>query len=90
MATVMTWSNSEGIQGRCDASCHTARLPECKCMCGGRYHGKAFEPGGMEAAIQEYHDEIITSAERRAANQGFQIRATSKRKLLKDLTKDIF
>ena len=41
MATIMTWGNSEGIQGRCDAKCHTAEKPECDCMCRGRFHGAA-------------------------------------------------
>lgn len=36
MATLMTWGNSDGAKGRCDAKCHEAKEPEC--MCGGRYH----------------------------------------------------
>tara|TARA_Y100000310_G_scaffold143479_1_gene142845 strand:+ start:2338 stop:2565 length:228 start_codon:yes stop_codon:yes gene_type:complete len=39
MATVMTWGNSDGTQGRCDAKCHNAAESECDCMCEGKYHG---------------------------------------------------
>ena len=39
MATLMTWGNSDGTKGRCDARCHDAKEPECSCMCQGRYHG---------------------------------------------------
>ena len=39
MTTLMTWGNSDGTQGRCDARCHDAHEPKCDCMCKGRYHG---------------------------------------------------
>ncbi len=38
MATIMSFSNSDGTR-RCDSRCHGARQPECKCICGGKYHG---------------------------------------------------
>ena len=29
-----------GVKGRrCDGTCHNAKKPNCKCICGGRYHG---------------------------------------------------
>ena len=35
----MTQGNSEGTR-RCDGTCHHAKKPTCRCICGGRYHGK--------------------------------------------------
>jgi len=87
MATVMSWGNSEGVQGRCDAKCHSARLPECDCMCGGRYHGKGLVPGGLEQAVREYGDEILESAKQRAADEGVELKAKSVGELLTILSR---
>lgn len=43
MTTVLTVGNSEGSRS-CTATCHDAKLPECDCVCGGRYHGKGSGP----------------------------------------------
>lgn len=75
MATVMTWGNSEGTQGRCDARCHNAVEWKCRCMCRGRYHGRASMKGGMDQAIREYGEEILEGAKKRAAKEGFEIKA---------------
>jgi len=87
MATVMSWGNSEGIQGRCDSKCHYARLPECDCMCEGQYHGKGLLLGGLERAVREYGGEILKSAQQRAANEGLELKATSIGELLTVLSK---
>lgn len=41
MATIMSSGGADGTTRRCDAHCHKATQPECKCICGGRYHGCA-------------------------------------------------
>lgn len=46
--TIMTQGNSERTR-RCDASCHAAKRPGCRCICGGRYHGV----GSSEAAQEQ-------------------------------------
>lgn len=38
MATIMT-AERNGKTCRCDDTCHQARTPHCRCICGGRYHG---------------------------------------------------
>lgn len=60
MATIMTWGNSEGIQGRCDAKCHTAEKPECDCMCNGRFHGSAVDET-LEEKLGEASKEFLES-----------------------------
>lgn len=76
MATLMSWGNSEGTKGRCDAKCQKAKSTECKCMCGGRYHGKANIEGGIERAVMDYSAEVIHAARERAKKEGFEIRFT--------------
>lgn len=39
MVTLISYQSSGGDQGRCDARCYDAHLPECDCICGGRNHG---------------------------------------------------
>lgn len=73
MATVMTWGNSEGTKGRCDAKCHDAREPECRCMCDGRYHGRSKILGGMQQAMKEEGERIMESAKQKADAEGYQI-----------------
>ncbi len=78
MATLMTWGDSEGIKGRCDAKCHHATTPKCECMCGGRFHGKARQPGGLEEAVEEFWDEVLFNALERAEREGLQLEALPK------------
>lgn len=68
MATILSWSSSNGLKGRCDAKCHNAASPpaHCKCMCGGAYHGAALR-GELQEIIQQRRLEIIASAKIRAA-----------------------
>jgi NADH:ubiquinone oxidoreductase subunit D len=85
MTTVMTWSNSGGEQGRCDAKCHTAHNAECDCMCGGRFHGAALRPGGVERAVDEYGEEVLRSAKARAAREGMKLETVLQRDLFASL-----
>jgi len=39
MATIFAVYSSDGCVGRCDARCHNATGIECKCICGGAFHG---------------------------------------------------
>lgn len=47
-----------GETRRCDARCHNAKQPRCKCICGGRFHGAARVSGGMEKARKKYAEEV--------------------------------
>ena len=53
MATIIAYYNSDGCQGRCDASCYNAIGPRCHCICGGANHGK-----GLAAALTNNADTI--------------------------------
>lgn len=46
MVALISYSNSSGEQGRCDAKCYEATQPECECICGGANHG-----AGLQQAI---------------------------------------
>lgn len=61
MTTYMTWETSGGSKGRCDARCHNARKPKCKCACGGAMHGKArsMEPDAFEKHKDEAAADIF-------------------------------
>ena len=39
MTTVYAVYDNYGCVGRCDAKCHNAKGPECRCICGGAFHG---------------------------------------------------
>lgn len=57
MSTFMTWETSGGKKGRCDARCHNAKRPKCRCMCGGDLHGKA--RGITPREFEDFKDEVI-------------------------------
>ena len=82
MTTIMTWGNSEGTKGRCDAKCHGAAGPVCKCMCGGRYHGAARRPGGVEQAVRDTWEEAIEQAEQKAKAEGMELDTSRLRKFI--------
>lgn len=69
MATLMSWHNSEGCKGRCDARCHNAKNPHCDCMCGGRYHGGARD-GTLAERVDQYGEEVLEGARKRAEAEG--------------------
>ncbi len=65
MTTLISWSNSNGNQGRCDAKCYEATSPDCDCICGGRNHGagktKAIE--NTRSLAERMIDEFATTRE---------------------------
>lgn len=73
MATIMSWGDNYGTRGRCDAKCHGAKQSKCVCMCGGRFHGSANKPGGVEQAVRDYWDEAIDEAQQRANEEGLEL-----------------
>ena len=73
MATIMSWGNSSGAKGRCDASCHNAKYPKCVCMCGGKMHSSANRAGGVEQAVKEHWEEILDEAEKKAEEEGLEL-----------------
>ena len=60
VTTVVTLGNSDG-ERRCTAACHDATGPVCACLCGGRFHGAARKPGGVEEALQEAGEQFLAS-----------------------------
>ena len=61
MATVIAVYNSEGCVGRCDARCHEAKGFDCKCICGGAFHGVG-EKIAREDCRDITDEEIITES----------------------------
>lgn len=45
--TLLIVKDSNGVVGRCDARCYDAKQERCRCVCGGRNHGK-----GLATAIE--------------------------------------
>jgi predicted RNase H-like HicB family nuclease len=43
LATLITQYGSDGEKRQCDAKCYNAEHSECRCICGGRNHGKGLE-----------------------------------------------
>lgn len=58
MATVITWQSSGGKRRSCNARCHNAKHPTCKCICGGRYHGAARD-GTLNRKVEEFQDQVL-------------------------------
>lgn len=82
MTTIMTWETSGGKKGRCDNHCHSALHPKCVCACGGRYHGSAHQPGGVEQAMHNTWEETIQEAEQKAKAEGIELDTSQLRKLI--------
>ncbi len=82
MTTIMSWGNSEGTKGRCDGKCHSAAGGVCKCMCGGRYHGAARQPGGVEQAVRDTWEDAIQEAEKKARDEGMELDTSRLRKFI--------
>jgi len=69
-----TWGDSDGVKERCDGNCHKAVTSSCNCMCGGRFHGRALGPGGMDQAIRELCEKAPQAAAERAAGEGLAVK----------------
>ena len=39
MAVLMEEIHSDGSRRQCNARCHNAKKPKCRCICGGHFHG---------------------------------------------------
>jgi len=50
-----------------------AKHPKCVCMCGGRFHGSANQPGGIEQAIRDYWEDVMAAAEKKAKEEGLEL-----------------
>ena len=62
MTTLISQYGGSGkCRGRCDARCHDARGPVCRCICGGRFHGKGFARA-QEHLTDEVHGEPLAEA----------------------------
>ncbi len=59
--TLITASNPGKWSRRCDATCHDAQslIRECKCICGGKYHGKGSGSKALEDAQREHAAQIL-------------------------------
>jgi len=75
MTTILSWGNSQGEKGRCDARCHNAPSDpsHCKCMCGGAFHGIA-RNHDLEQFAAEHATHIIAKARELAASQGYELK----------------
>ncbi|GAJ03188.1 unnamed protein product, partial [marine sediment metagenome] len=69
MATIISWRTSGGKRGSCNASYHNAKNPKCVCCCGGRFHGSARQPGGVEQTLRDYWDDILDEAQKKAEEE---------------------
>ena len=58
MPTMIVIRRFDGTVRRCDARCHYAKQPRCKCICGGIFHGAARTPGGIEKAKRKYAEKF--------------------------------
>lgn len=74
MSTLISWGNSEGTKGRCDAKCHGAKDPKCACMCGGRYHGKGVDSPALFEAVKDYGHEVLEAANAKAKELGLELK----------------
>lgn len=54
MTTLLTVGDSEG-ERRCDAKCHDATEPHCRCVCQGRFHGR-----GHQAAVEQLTGDLLS------------------------------
>lgn len=73
MVTLMTWQSNSGERRNCNASCHNAKLPTRRCVCGGRYHSSARQPGGVEQAVRDTWEEAVQEAEKKAKAEGMEL-----------------
>lgn len=82
MATIMTFQSSSGKKRACTATCHNAKHDKCTCICGGKLHGSANLPGGVEQAVKNNWEEAIREAEQKAAAEGMELDTSQLRKII--------
>jgi len=61
MPTLIESLSGSGRRRRCDGTCHSAKGPVCRCICGGLYHGRARTPGGLSQAVKEHTDKVLAA-----------------------------
>lgn len=69
MATIISCETTNGTKRRCDGTCHNAKTPKCKCICGGFYHGSK-RNGTFERIRRQQGQAIIAAARQSAADAG--------------------
>ena len=62
MTTLISWGTGGGRRGQCDARCHNAKRPKCKCCCGGHYHGAARD-GTLSQKVEAFQDTLLKRPE---------------------------
>ena len=72
MAVLIYEETSSGKRRQCNSHCHNAKLPECACICGGKYHGGARE-GDLSARIGKFSTEILREAKERGSKVTMQL-----------------
>lgn len=63
ITVVMEQIGSDGRRRQCNASCHNAKKPICRCICGGKFHGSA-RNGTFEQKVDEFRQEMLDEATR--------------------------
>jgi hypothetical protein len=51
-------------------------------MCGGKYHGSNNKPGGIEQAVKDHWEEVVSEAEKKAEAEGLELDTSGIRKLI--------
>ncbi len=55
--TLMTQKIGQDATRRCDATCHNAKRPGCRCICGGMNHGVGLSQA--QANVQEKFGHLV-------------------------------
>lgn len=62
MTTLISHYGGSGkCRGLCDARCHDAVWPVCRCICGGRFHGKGYAQA-RQSLTDDVHGELLAEA----------------------------
>jgi hypothetical protein len=59
--TLITIENDEGTYRRCDAKCHNATEPDCRCICLGLFHGKGSHTAELQQAIEKHSKGLVAA-----------------------------
>lgn len=72
LATAISYGNSDGTVGRCDAKCHEATKPDCDCICGGRLHGSGSSAAAIEQLTEDFFGPELLAELKRLGIDGAQ------------------
>jgi hypothetical protein len=70
VTTAIAVYDSDGLVGRCDATCHNAKEPTCRCICGGRLHGVGAENAVEQNTRDMLGDDLVDDLRRFADERG--------------------